>query len=119
MDKILKFEKSQQEKLKKDYPRFWVGDTLRVYTRIKEQDKERVLPFEGVVLKIQGQGLRKTFTLRKISHGEGVERTFPYYSPNIQKIEVLRKGKVRRKKLYYLREKIGKKAKIKQADRNS
>jgi len=115
MDKLKIFEDRNKESLKKEYPSFWVGDTVRVYTKIKEQNKERVVPFEGVVLKIQGQNLRKTFTVRKISFGEGVERTFPYYSPNIDKIEVLRKGKVRRKKLYYLRGRVGKKSKIKQA----
>ena len=112
---VVDFEKFQMERLKKDYPAFWVGDTVKVFVKIKEQDKERTLPFEGTVLKIQGQGLRRTFTVRKVSYGEGVERTFPYYSPNIDRIDVVRRGKVRRKKLYYLRERVGKKARIKQA----
>ena len=115
MDALKSIEEAQKQQLKKDYPQFWVGDTVKVYFKIVEQGKQRILPFEGVVIKIQGGSIRKTFTVRKISYGEGVERTFPFYSPLIEKIEVVRKGKVRRKKLYYIREKKGKAAKIKRA----
>ncbi|GEM_PF-273065 len=95
---------------KKDYPDFKVGDTIRVHYRIKEGDRERIQPFEGVVIRIRGGGLDKTFTVRKESYGVGIERTFPYYSPNIEKIEVVKIGKVRRAKLYFLRELKGKEA---------
>ncbi|MDQ7038887.1 MAG: 50S ribosomal protein L19 [Aquificota bacterium] len=95
---------------KKDYPNFKVGDTIRVHYRIKEGDRERIQPFEGVVIRIRGGGLDKTFTVRRESYGVGIERTFPYYSPNIEKIEVVKIGKVRRAKLYFLRELRGKEA---------
>ncbi|NPA32985.1 MAG: 50S ribosomal protein L19 [Aquificae bacterium] len=95
---------------KKDYPDFRVGYTVRVYYRIKEGDKERVQPFEGVVIRIKGSGAGKTFTVRRESFGVGIERTFPFYSPNIEKIEVVKIGKVRRAKLYFLRELKGKEA---------
>ena len=95
---------------KKDYPSFKVGDTVKVYYRIKEGDRERIQPFEGVVIRIRGSGADKTFTLRKESYGVGIERIFPYYSPNIEKIEVVKIGKVRRAKLYFLRELRGKTA---------
>ncbi len=93
---------------KKEYPNFKVGDTIRVYYRIKEGDRERVQAFEGIVIRIRGGGLDKTFTVRKESYGVGIERTFPYYSPNIEKIELVKIGKVRRAKLYFLRELKGK-----------
>ncbi|NPB07322.1 MAG: 50S ribosomal protein L19 [Aquificae bacterium] len=95
---------------KKEYPDFRVGYTVRVYYRIKEGDKERIQPFEGVVIRIRGSGAGKTFTVRRESFGVGIERTFPYYSPNIEKIEVVKIGKVRRAKLYFLRELKGKEA---------
>ncbi len=95
---------------KKEYPDFRVGYTVRVYYKIKEGDKERIQPFEGVVIRIRGSGAGKTFTVRRESFGVGIERTFPYYSPNIEKIEVVKIGKVRRAKLYYLRELKGKEA---------
>lgn len=95
---------------KKDYPDFRVGYTVRVYYKIKEGDKERIQPFEGVVIRIRGSGPGKTFTVRRESFGVGIERTFPYYSPNIEKIEVVKIGKVRRAKLYFLREYKGKEA---------
>ncbi|MCM8800493.1 MAG: 50S ribosomal protein L19 [Candidatus Omnitrophica bacterium] len=92
-------------------PKFNVGDTVRVMVRIEEgQDKVRLHPFEGIVIAKQGSGIRSTFTVRKISYGEGIERIFPLYSPNIERIEVVRSGKVKRARLYYLRSKIGKKA---------
>ena len=95
---------------KKDYPDFRVGYTIRVYYKIKEGDKERIQPFEGVVIRIRGSGAGKTFTVRRESFGVGIERTFPYYSPNIEKIEIVKRGKVRRARLYFLRELKGKEA---------
>ena len=100
----------------KNYPDFRVGDVIRVHQRIKEegQDKERIKVFEGIVIAIRGEGPSKTFTVRKVSYGVGVEKIFPYYSPTIAKIELVRRFKVRRAKLYYLREKVGKDAKLKE-----
>lgn len=98
--------------LKKDITKFKVGDTVEVFVKIIEEDKKRVQVFTGIVLKKQGTGARKTFTVRKVSFGEGVERTFPLHSPNIDKIVISKKGNVKRAKLYYLREKFGKEAKI-------
>ncbi len=96
--------------LKKDYPAFKVGDTIRVHYKIVEGEKERIQPFEGVVIRIRGGGLNKTFTVRKESYGVGIERIFPYYSPNIEKIEVVKIGRVRRARLYFLRKYKGKEA---------
>ncbi|HHY90892.1 MAG TPA: 50S ribosomal protein L19 [Clostridiales bacterium] len=104
----------EQEYLKKDIPDFNVGDTVRVHLKIKEGNRERIQVFEGFVLKKQNGGLRETFTVRRIASGVGVERTLPLHSPKIEKIEVVRKGKVRRAKLNYLRERRGKAAKIKE-----
>ncbi len=102
-------EKVQRRYLpQKEYPNFKVGDTIRVHYRIKEGDRERIQPFEGVVIRIRGGGADKTFTVRKESYGVGIERIFPYYSPNIEKIEIVKIGKVRRAKLYFLRELKGK-----------
>lgn len=95
---------------KKEYPPFRVGDTIRVHYKIVEGEKERVQPFEGIVIRIRGSGTGKTFTVRKESYGVGIERTFPYYSPNIEKIEIVKYGKVRRAKLYFLRKYKGKEA---------
>ncbi|RKY05699.1 50S ribosomal protein L19 [Candidatus Poribacteria bacterium] len=97
-----------------DIPDFGPGDTVRVTFKIKEGDRERTQSFEGIVIRRAHGGLRETFTVRKISYGIGVERTFPLHSPLIQKIEVLRRGDVRRAKLYYLRERVGKSAKVKE-----
>lgn len=102
--------------MKKEIPKFNIGDTVDVHVKIVEEGKKRIQVFEGVVIKMKGTGARKTFTVRKISYGEGVERTFPVHSPNIQKIVVTKKGNVRRAKLYYLRKKIGKKTKIEGED---
>ncbi|HNZ82409.1 MAG TPA: 50S ribosomal protein L19 [Sedimentibacter sp.] len=93
---------------------FNVGDTIKVHVRIKEGNRERIQVFEGIVIKIQGESSRATFTVRKISYGVGVERTFPVHSPKIEKIEVVRKGKVRRARLFYLRERTGKATKVKE-----
>ena len=102
----------------RDWPAFRPGDTIRVHVRIREGDKTRVQPFEGVVIGRRGRGIQETFTVRKVSFGIGVERIFPAHSPAIERIDVVRSGKVRRAKLYYLREKKGKKAsRIKEAER--
>jgi large subunit ribosomal protein L19 len=103
-------EKIQQEQLRTDLTPFKVGDTIKVHTRIKEGDRERVQVFTGIVINKQGRGIRETFTVRRISYGEGVERVFPVNSPFIQKIEVETAGKVHRAKLYYLRKRVGKTA---------
>ena len=102
----------EEEQLKKDTPRFKIGDSVRVSARVEEADKTRTQNFEGVVIKKQGSGIRESFTVRRISFGEGVERNFPLHSPTVQKIEVIRTGKVRRAKLYYLRKSTGKKGRI-------
>lgn len=96
----------------KDHPQFDAGDTLRVSVRITEGERSRIQAFEGVCIATGGKGINKSFTVRKMSFGEGVERVFPLYSPNVEKIEVKRRGKVRRAKLYYLRERQGKSARI-------
>ena len=103
-------EKIQSEQLRTDLVPFKVGDAVRVHTRIKEGDRERVQVFAGLVINRQGRSTAETFTVRRISYGEGVERIFPVNSPFIQKVEVERAGKVRRAKLYYLRDRIGKTA---------
>ncbi len=100
--------------LKSELPEFQVGDTVKVYGRITEGNRTRVQVFEGTVIKRQGGSNRETFTVRKSSNGVGVEKTWPLHSPNVEKIEVVRKGKVRRAKLYYLRNLTGKKAKVKE-----
>lgn len=93
---------------------FNVGDTIKVHVRIKEEKRERIQIFEGTVIKIQNGGARKTFTVRRVAMGTGVERTFPFNSPTVDKVEVVRKGKVRRAKLYYLRDRVGKAAKVRE-----
>lgn len=104
----------EKEQLRTDLPKLEVGDTVRVYVKVIEGTRERLQNFEGIVIKIQGGGIRKTFTVRRMSYGVGVERTFPYNSPRIGRIEVVRHGEVRRAKLYYLRNLSGKAAKIKE-----
>ena len=104
----------EQAQLKSTVDNFKTGDTVRVYGKIKEGNRERIQIFEGTVLKIQGGSNRETFTVRKISNGVGVEKTWPMHSPNVEKVEVIRQGKVRRAKLNYLRDRIGKKAKVKE-----
>lgn len=106
-----KIKSIESDFIKKDVPDFKVGDTLRILVKIPEgPDKVRLHPFEGLVIAKQGSGIRQSFTMRKVSYGEGIERVFPLYSPTIESIEVVRKGKVKRAKLYYLRGKIGKRA---------
>lgn len=104
----------EQEQMRTDIPDFRPGDTLRVHVKVVEGNRERIQAFEGVCIKRQRGGVRETFTVRRISYGVGVERTFPVHSPQIEKIEVLRKGDVRRAKLYYLRGLRGKAARIKE-----
>ena len=104
----------EAEQLRNDLPNFNVGDTVKVYVKIKEGSRERVQMFEGTVIKKQNGGLRETFTVRRLAYGTGVERTFPINSPIIEKMEVVRKGKVRRAKLFYLRDRVGKAAKVKE-----
>ena len=112
MNEIIKNIEDAQLKANVDH--FNVGDTVKVSAKIKEGNRERVQVFEGTVLKIQGTGVRKTFTVRKISNGVGVEKTWPLHSPIVEKVEVVRHGKVRRAKLNYLRERTGKAAKVKE-----
>ena len=104
----------EAEQLKENLGDFHVGDTVKVYGKIKEGNRERIQVFEGTVLKIQGGGNRTTFTVRKVSNGVGVEKTWPMHSPNVEKVEVVRRGKVRRAKLNYLRDRVCKKAKVKE-----
>lgn len=112
MNDIIKNIESAQ--LKAEVPQFRVGDTVRVHAMIKEGNRERIQVFEGVVVKKQGGSVRATFTVRKNSNGIGVEKTWPLHSPIVEKIEVTRRGKVRRAKLFYLRDRVGKKAKVKE-----
>jgi len=102
------------QSLRDDVPDFDAGDTLKVHVRVVEGNRERVQVFQGAVIRRQGSGLRETFTVRKVSFGVGVERTFPVHSPIVSKIEVVSRGDVRRAKLYYLRDRVGKSAKIKE-----
>lgn len=104
----------ESAELKAEVTPFNVGDTVRVYAKIKEGQRERIQMFEGIVLKRQNGSVRETFTVRRISYGVGVEKTWPVHSPNIEKIEVIRRGKVRRAKLNYLRQRVGKNAKVKE-----
>ncbi len=104
----------ERENLKPEVPSFSVGDTVKVYNKIVEGDKERIQVFEGVVIARKNSSVRETFTVRRMSFGVGVEKTFPIHSPRVDKIEVVKKGKVRRAKLYYLRDLSGKAAKIKE-----
>lgn len=112
MNNIIKSIEAAQ--LKESIDSFNVGDTVKVYAKVKEGNRERTQIFEGVVLKRQNGGARETFTVRKSSNGIGVEKTWPVHSPSVEKIEVIRRGKVRRAKLTYLRDRVGKKAKVKE-----
>ena len=102
----------EKEQLRTDLPKLMVGDLVRVYVKVVESGKERLQAFEGTVIKIQGGGIRRSFTVRRISYGVGVERTFPYHSPRLGRIEVIRHGRVRRAKLFYLRDRVGKAAQV-------
>ena len=112
MNEIIKNIEAAQ--MKAEAPEFNVGDTVRVHGKIKEGNRERIQVFEGVVIKKQGGSNRETFTVRKTSNGIGVEKTWPLHSPNVEKVEVIRRGKVRRAKLNYLRQRVGKAAKVKE-----
>ena len=112
MNEIIR--KIEAEQLKENAPEFHVGDTVQVYAKIKERNRERIQVFEGTVLKRQGGGARETFTVRKTSNGIGVEKTWPVHSPHVERVEVVRRGKVRRAKLNYLRQRVGKAAKVKE-----
>ncbi|GAA4712970.1 50S ribosomal protein L19 [Brevibacillus fulvus] len=107
----------EKEQLKQDLPAFRPGDTVRVHVKVIEGQRERIQLFEGVVIRRRGSGVSETFTVRKVSYGVGVERTFPVHTPKIEKIEVVRHGRVRRAKLYYLRDRVGKAARIKEIRR--
>ncbi|MCL2057419.1 MAG: 50S ribosomal protein L19 [Oscillospiraceae bacterium] len=104
-----------QDSLKKEVPDVTIGNTVRVHVRIKEGERERIQIFEGTVIAKQHGGISETFTVRRLSHGVGVERVFPLHSPTVDKVETIRKGRVRRGKLYYLRERVGKTARVKEA----
>ncbi|HIS56957.1 MAG: 50S ribosomal protein L19 [Lachnospiraceae bacterium] len=112
MNEIIK--KIEDAQLKESVADFKVGDTVKVYAKIKEGNRERIQVFEGTVLKRQNGGVRETFTVRKNSNGVGVEKTWPVHSPSVERIEVVRRGKVRRAKLNYLRGRVGKRAKVKE-----
>ena len=111
MEKIQAFV---NEQLKAEIPQFCIGDGVKVYVKIVEGEKERIQMFEGTVIAKHGGGISETFTVRRVSYGVGVEKTFPIHTPNVDKIEVFRKAKVRRAKLYYLRSRVGKAAKVKE-----
>ena len=102
------------EQLKTNPPKFNIGDTVRVHNKIKEGARERIQMFEGTVIAKRGGEINETFTVRRVSYGVGTEKTFPVHSPNVDKVDVIRRGKVRRAKLYYLRERVGKRAKVKE-----
>lgn len=104
----------EKEQIREDLTQFNIGDTIKVHVRIKEGNRERIQVFEGTVIKKQNGGLRETFTVRRVAYGVGVERTFPINAPIIEKIDVVRRGKVRRAKLFYLRDRVGKAAKVKE-----
>mgnify|MGYP004495470485 FL=1 len=103
-----------EDSIKKELPEFNIGDTVRVHVNIREGERERIQMFEGTVIARKGSGVAETFTVRRVSYGVGVERVFPIHSPNVQGVDVIRKGRVRRSKLYYLRGRVGKAAKVKE-----
>ncbi len=103
-----------QDSLKQDVPEIEIGDTVKVHVKIREGEKERIQIFEGTVIARKGSGVSETFTVRRVSYGVGVERVFPIHSPNVVKVETVRHGRVRRAKLYYLRDRVGKAAKVKE-----
>ena len=103
-----------EEQIKSEVPKFNVGDTVRVHNKIKEGNRERIQMFEGTVIAKHGGGISETFTVRRVSYGVGVEKTFPIHSPNVAKVDVIRVAKVRRAKLYYLRDRVGKASKVKE-----
>ncbi|MBQ2765620.1 MAG: 50S ribosomal protein L19 [Clostridia bacterium] len=102
------------EQLKENAPVLNVGDTVKIHNKIKEGNRERIQMFEGTIIAKNGGGISETFTVRRVSYGVGVEKTFPVHSPNVEKVEIIRRGKVRRAKLYYLRDRVGKSSKVKE-----
>lgn len=102
------------EQLKSEVPALNIGDTVRIHNKIKEGNKERIQMFEGTIIAKKGGGISETFTVRRVAYGVGVEKTFPVHSPNVEKVDIIRSGKVRRAKLYYVRSRVGKAAKIKE-----
>ncbi len=114
MDEIIR--KIERDHMRYDIPEFRAGDTVNVYIRLIEGEKERIQIFKGIVIRVRGSGTNRTFTVRKVSSGIGVERTFPIHSPSIEKIEVVDRGKVRQSRIYYLRERKGKAARIRSRD---
>lgn len=104
----------EKDQLRNDLPQLNIGDTVKLYVKVKEGNRERIQMFEGTIIRKKNGGIRETFTVRRVSYGVGVERTFPVHSPIIDRVEVVRKGKVRRAKLYYLRNRVGKAAKVKE-----
>ena len=111
MDMIKAFT---NEQLKENVPEINIGDTIRIHNKIKEGTRERIQLFDGTVIAKHGGGISETFTVRRVSYGVGVEKTFPIHSPNVEKVEIIRSGKVRRAKLYYLRDRVGKASKVKE-----
>ncbi len=109
-----KLEVFANEQLKETVPSFNIGDTVRIHNRIKEGSRERIQMFEGTVIARHGGGIGETFTVRRVAYGCGVEKTFPLHSPNVVQVDVIRRGKVRRAKLYYIRERVGKASKVKE-----
>lgn len=103
-----------EDSVKKELPKFNIGDTVRVHVNIREGERERIQMFEGTVIARKSSGVAETFTVRRVSYGVGVERVFPIHSPNVQGVDIVRKGRVRRSKLYYLRNRVGKAAKVKE-----
>ena len=102
------------EQLKSEVPELNIGDTVKVHNKIKEGTRERIQIFEGTIIAKHGGGISETFTVRRVSYGVGVEKTFPVHSPNVEKVDIVRRGKIRRAKLYYLRDRVGKSAKVKE-----
>ena len=111
---MTKFEAFASEQIKSEVPAFNIGDTVRVHNRIKEGSRERIQLFEGTVIAKKNGGIAESFTVRRVAYGCGVEKTFPLHSPNVVKVELVREGKVRRAKLYYVRDRVGKAAKVKE-----
>lgn len=107
-----KLKAVESKHMKKNKPEFLVGDTVRVYLKIIEEGKQRLQAFEGVVIGKKGSGTKESFTVRRISYGEGLERTFPIHAPTIERVDIVKKGKIKRAKLYYLRKKIGKRTTV-------
>ncbi len=113
-NKMSKIKEVEARHIKKEVPKFSVGDTVKVFIKIVEEDKHRLQAFEGIVISKKGSSVKESFTVRRVSYGEGVERTFSLHAPSVDKVEITRRGRVRRAKLYYLRNKVGKKTTVKE-----